>query len=192
MNSSNVYRLMSFGLAAVFALAVTAAEPAKEKKYVDPNAFSSYGPAMAPKAGDPMAVEWQNVNDDAVKAATAPEALKAHLKDAASAKALLGKVKGAYASDPLTLTVVAAVTQHVMYPCAQKCPKNAACRAIWSTALLDTATKSPDAYVQMFCLDQLRWCGLSKQAESVRMFSEVARDKSVKDFAAWVARELAK
>ena len=201
MNSSNIYRLMSFGLAAVLAIAATAAEPAKDKKYVDPNAFSNYGPAMASKAGDPMAVEWQNANDAAVKAATAPEALEAHLKDAAAAKALLGKVKGAYATDPITLTVVAAVTQRVMRPddCGWLCAVGRALafwrtdeRDIWTEALLDTATKSSDSYVQMFCLDQLRWCGFAKQAEAVRTFGDAARDKAVKDFAAWVARELDK
>ena len=189
MNSSNVYRLMSFVLAASIAV-VAAAKPAKEKKYVDPNAYASYGAAMAAKAGDPMAVEWHNKNEAAIKAATTSEALKAHVRDAAAAKALLGKVKGAYSSDPMALTVAAAVSQEVMRPC--KCPKQATCRALWSAALLETATQSKDAYVQMFCLDQLRWCGLPSQAEKVSAFAEVAADKSVKDFADWVARELAK
>ena len=187
---SNVYRFMSFGLALALALAATAAEPAKEKKYVDPNAYASYGPGTASKAGDPSAAEWQKANEAAIKAATAPEALKAHVKDAAAAKALLGKVKGAYASDPMVLIVAAAVSQQVMKPCT--CPKQATCRALWSAALLDTATQSKDAYVQMFCLDQLRWCGLPCQAEKVGALADVAADKPVRDFADWVARELAK
>ena len=190
MISSNVYRLMSFALAACLALAATAAEPAKEKKYVDPNAYASYGPGTASKPGDPSVAEWQKTNEAAIKAATAPEALKAHVKDAAAAKALLGKVKGAYASDPMVLTVAAAVSQQVMKPC--KCPKQATCRALWTAALLDTATQSKDAYVQMFCLEQLRWCGLPCQAEKVSALADVAADKSVKDFADWVAREIAK
>ena len=163
---------------------------AKEKKYVDPNEFASYGPGTASKPGDPSIAEWQKANEAAVAAATTPEALKAHVKDAAAAKALLGKVKGAYASDPMVLTVAAAVSQQVMKPCA--CPKQASCRALWSAALLDTATQSKDVYVQMFCLEQLRWCGLPCQAEKLSAFAEVAADKSVKDFADWVARELAK
>ena len=190
MISSNVYRLVSFGLAVALAIAATAAEPAKEKKYVDPNEYASYGPGTASKAGDPSVAEWQKANEAAIKAATAPEALKAHLKDAAAAKALLAKVKVAYASDPMALTVAAAVSQQVMKPC--KCPKLASCRALWTAALLDTATQSKDVYVQMFCLEQLRWCGLAKQANAVRTFGEVASDKAVKDFAAWVARELAR
>ena len=198
MNSSNVYRLASFGLAVVLALAATAAEPAK---YVDPNAYAGYGPAMAPKAGDPMAVEWQNANDAALKAATTPEALAAHVRDAESAKALLGKVKGAYATDPMTLTVAGAVTQFVAQPddcgwlCSigrflafwRTCP-----RTVWTRALLSCAKESPDVYVQMFCLDQLRWCGFPCQADAVRELGASAKDKSVKDFAAMVARELAK
>ncbi len=190
MISSNVYRFMSFGLAVALALAATAAEPAKEKKYVDPNEYASYGPGTASKPGDPSVAEWQKANAAALKAATTPEALKAHLKDAASAKALLAQVKGAYSSDPIVLSVAAAVSQQVMKPC--KCPKLASCRALWTAALLDTATQSKDAYVQMFCLEQLRWCGLPCQAEKIRAFADVAADKAVKDFAAWVARELEK
>ena len=111
---SNIYRLMSFGLAACLAIAATAAEPAKEKKYVDPNEFASYGPGTATKVGDPSAAEWQKANEAAIKAATTPEALKAHVKDAASAKALLGKVKGSYASDPMVLTVAAATPANAL------------------------------------------------------------------------------
>ena len=169
--------------------AAASGKPA-EKKYVDPNEYASYGPGTASKPGDPTVAEWQKENEAALKAATAPEALKAYLKDAAAAKELLAKVKGAYASDPMTLSVAAAVTQHVMKPCG--CPKKATCRALWSAALLDTATQSKEAYVQMFCLDQLRWCGLASQAEKVSALADVAADKSVKDFADWVARELAK
>ena len=201
MISSNVYRLMSFALAACLALAATAAEPAKEKKYVDPNAYASYGPGTASKPGDPSVAEWQKANEAAIKAATAPEALEAHVKDAAAAKALLGKVKGAYASDPMVLTVAAAVSQQVMKPddCGFFCAIGrflafwqTDARTIWAGALLDTATQSKDAYVQMFCLEQLRWCGLPCQAEKIRALAGVAADKSVKDFADWVAREIAK
>ena len=198
---SNVYRLMCFGLAAVIAFAATAADPAKEKKYVDPNEFASYSPGTASKAGDPSAAEWQKANEAAIKAATSPEALKEHLKDAAAAKALLAKVKGAYASAPMVLTVAAAISQHVMQPddCGWLCAIGRTLafwrtdeRDVWTEALLDTATKSSDVYVQMFCLDQLRWCGLAKQAAAVRTFGEVASDKAVKDFAAWVAHEMEK
>ena len=197
---SSIYRLMSFVLAASIALAA-GAEPEKAKKYVDPNPYAGYGPAMAARPGDPMAVEWQKENEVALKAATAPEALEAYVKDADAAKALLAKVKGAYATDPSVLTVAAAVSQFVMRPddcgwlCSvgrffafwRTCP-----RTVWSEALISCAGDAKDVYVQMFCLDQLRWCGLPSQAEKVRAFADVATDKSVKDFAVWVARELAR
>ncbi len=178
---------------------LAADEPAKAKKFVDPNAYAGYGAAMAPKQNDPMAVEWHNKNDAALKAATTPEALKAYVNDAESAKALLAKVKGAYYSDPMTLTVAAAVTQFVMQPddcgwlCSvgrffafwRTCP-----RTVWTEALLSCPKESKDVYVQMFCLDQLRWCGTSSQAADIKAFGASARDKAVRDFAEMVAREL--
>ena len=201
MISSNVHRLMSVMLAAALALAATAAEPAQGKPYVDPNAYARYEAAMAPKPGDPMAVEWQKANEAAIRAATAPEALAAHVKDAAAAKALLAKVKGAYASDPMALTVAAAVTQFVVRPddcgwlCSvgrffafwRTCP-----RTVWTEARLSCAEASGDVYVKMFCLDQLRWCGCAGQADAVRLLGEKAGDRAVNEFAALVARELAR
>ena len=198
---SNIYRLMSFGLAAILALAATAVEPAKERKYVDPNEYASYGPGTASKPGDPSVAEWQKGNEAALKAATAPEVLETYVKDADAAKALLAKVKGAYASDPMALTVAAAVSQFVMRPddcgwlCSvgrfiafwRTCP-----RTVWTEALISCAGETKDTYVQMFCLDQLRWCGLPCQAEKVRALADAVPDKSVKDFAGWVARELAR
>ena len=83
-----------------------------KKRYVDPNPYAGYGSAMAQKAGDPMAVEWQNANDAAVAAATTPKALASHLWDAKDAEALLARVKGAYESDPLDLTVIGAHQRH--------------------------------------------------------------------------------
>ena len=84
------------------------------KPYVDPNPNADYGAAMAKKAGNPSAVEWQNANNAAIAAATTPKALASHVWDAASAEALLARVKGAYTSDPLDLTVIGAVSQYVM------------------------------------------------------------------------------
>ena len=86
----------------------------QQKKYVDPNAFADYGAAMAPVAGNPMAVEWQKAAEAQLAAATTPKALAEHVWDAASAEALLAKVQGAYKTDPLTLTVIGAVSQYVM------------------------------------------------------------------------------
>ena len=84
------------------------------KPYVDPNPNADYGAAMAKKAGNPSAVEWQNANNTAIAAATTPKALASHVWDAASAEALLARVKGAYTSDPLDLTVIGAVSQYAV------------------------------------------------------------------------------
>lgn len=167
--------------AAIAAMAVGAAE----------NPYSSYEKAMAPVKDSPMAVEWQNQADKAIADATSCGALAAHVKDAAAAKALLAKVKGAYASCPQDLAVVAAVSQFVMKPaCPKVCPK--ACaegRKVWTAALLDVAQTSVDDYVKTFMLDQLRWCGCPSQAAAIRALGDRSA-KSVKDFACWVAAEL--
>lgn len=167
--------------AAIAAMAAGAAE----------NPYSSYEKAMAPVKDSPMAVEWQNKEDKAIADATACGALAAYVKDAAAAKALLAKVKGAYASCPQDLTVVAAVSQFVVKPaCPNVCPK--ACaegRKVWTAALLEAAQTSADDYVKTFMLDQLRWCGCPSQAAAVRALGDKS-SKSVKDFAYWVAAEL--
>ncbi len=167
--------------AAFAALVVGAAE----------NPYASYEKAMAPVKDSPMAVEWQNKDDAAIAQATTPAALAAYVKDAAAAKALLAKVKGAYATCPMDLTVIAAVSQFVMKPaCAGACPKACADqRKVWNGALLDVAQTSADDYVKTFMLDQLRWCGCPSQAAAVRALGDKSA-KSVKDFAYWVAAEL--
>jgi len=165
------------------------------EKYVDPNPYSDYTKAMQPEACDPMAVEWHNMYETALERAADPTVLDGHTANVESAMALLRCLKGAYTTDPLVFAVVAATTQRVMSPAARKCPlrfwgKNA--RDVWSEALLAHAGESTDAYVQMACLDQLRWCGKPSQAAAVRAVAEKAKDKSVKDFAAMVGREIAK
>ncbi len=151
------------------------------------NPYSSYEKAMAPVKDSPMAVEWQNKADKAIADATACGALAAYVKDAAAAKTLLAKVKGAYVSCPQDLTVIAAVSQFVMKPA---CPKTCAeGRKVWTAALLEAARTSADDYVKTFMLDQLRWCGCPSQAAAVRAIGDKSA-KSVKDFAYWVAAEL--
>ena len=177
-----------------------AKEKSKKPAYVDPNKYSGYGPAMARKPGDPMAVEWQGANGAKIAEATTPAALDAHLKDAASAAALLARVKGAYAGDPLDLTVVAAVSQRVMEAvigrpdgCQKLCstPGAPLCRRkIWNMALLDAFRKSKDEYVQTFILDQLRWCGCKCRAGDVRKLKGCAVSDNVRSFIDWVADEI--
>ena len=172
----------------------------KKPAYVDPNPYAGYGRAMAAKAGDPMAVEWQNANGAAIDAATAPDALKAHLRDAKAAAALLARVKGAYASDPLSLTVIGAVSQYSMDAsvgrpggCQKLCktPGAAPCpRKVWNMALIDAVKKSKDEYVQTFLLDQLRWCCCRACKDDVLKLKGCAVSDNVKSFIDWVSDEI--
>lgn len=141
--------------------------------------------ATAEKAPD--AVHWQNANDAAIKAATAPEALAPFLASEEAADALLAQVKPAYLTDPMVATQIAAITQLVMKP---GCPKAAAARELWVEALLDAAEDSKDAYRTVFFLDQLRWCAGADEADDVEEIGEDSTDQAVKQMAALVAREL--
>jgi|SRR5574344_709970 hypothetical protein len=153
----------------------------------EPNAFADYGPGMSSDAKLPMAVEWQRRNDAAIKAETTPEKLKACVADAPSAGALLAQVKGAYDTDPMAATKIAAVSQLVM--CA-KWPEAPKARRIWTKALLASVATMPDAYRVNYFLDQLRWCGRKEDVPCVRAIGEKASDPAVRDFAFLVAREL--
>ena len=81
----------------------------------------------------------------------------------ATAVALLAQIKGAYASDPLVLTQIAAVTQWVMLPDPWYCllwdGPHAAGRKVWTAALQKTIDGSGDEYVRIFCRQQLDLCG---------------------------------
>ena len=170
------------------------------KPYVDPNPNADYGAAMAKKAGNPSAVEWQNANNAAIAAATTPKPLASHVWDAASAEALLARVKGAYTSDPLDLTVIGAVSQYVMEAvigradgCQKRCstPGAAPCqRKIWNFALMDAFRKTKDEYVQTFMLDQLRWCGCKCRKGDVSKLKECAVSENVKAYIDWVVADM--
>lgn len=140
----------------------------------------------------PTSVEWENANDDKLKAATAPAALMRYLKSQTAADALLAEVKGAYKTDPMTAVRIHALSQLVMTPGCKgfKGRSQAECRDLWTAALLRAAVASSDPYRTVFLLDQLRWCGKSSQATEVKMIGIASEDREVKDFAALVAREL--
>lgn len=124
--------------------------------------FDGYTAGMAVQPGDPNAVEWQAANRKQIDVATDKNALAAFVKDATSADQLLARVKGAYATDPLVATTVAAVTQYVMSEePAWYCfwmPSPAEGRKVWVAALERRVRLTDDAYVRIFCFDQLRWC----------------------------------
>ena len=128
----------------------------------DPNPYADYGAAMASVKGDPMAAEWQQAEAAAIAAATEPAVLAAFVEDEASAKALLGQLKGAYDTSPLVMTQIAAVTQWVMLPEPFFLffwqPSPAAGRKVWVAALESVRCASGDRYVQTFCQQQLDLC----------------------------------
>ena len=167
-------------------VAVAACAFAKDQYDIKPDAA---------KASEALsAVDWQNKNDAKLAAATGDAALAAFVADEAAAKALLAQVKPAYATDPLTAFQIGAVTQWVMLDDPWYCllwdGPHAAGRKVWVKALCGTLRSATDDYVKMFCLDQLRWCGCPCCAKCVAAFAAEEKSKAVKDFAAWVVREL--
>ena len=160
---SVVLCLMSVGaVSAVETNAAVVAKPAEKQKYVDPNPYADYGAAMTSTEKDPLAVNWSQAHDAEIKAATTDEALAAVVANAGSAAALLGQVKPAYASDPLVLTKIAAVTQWVMLPDPWYClfwkGAHASGRAVWVEALEQKMSAAQDEYVRTFCRQQLDLC----------------------------------
>ena len=135
----------------------------------DPNPYANYTSGMASDKSHPMAVEWQNANDKAIKEATTDEALAAFVKDAASAKALLAQVKPNYGTDPMTAVQIAAVSQYVMraepswwefWTWFSDSPRD-----VWTTALVEARDAARDDYVKAFMRDQLVWCGTCEQQD---------------------------
>lgn len=155
----------------------------------DPNPFADYGAGMASTTEFPLTVNWQDAHKAEVAAATEPETLRRFLASDEAARALLAEVKEAYTTDPIVMIQIGAISQLVMCP---RCPDASALRARWTGALLERIRFSQDVYHVMFCLDQLRWCGCAGQADAVRLLGEKAGDRAVNEFAALVARELAR
>lgn len=149
-------------VAAVLALGTAFADDAKTAAYVDPNPFAGYGPAMRSTDKDPLAANWSIAHDAEIEAATEESVLAAFVADAAAADALLAKVKGAYETDPLVMTQIAAVTQWVMRPEPFFLffwkPSPADGRKVWTDALARRIAGSSDGYVRTFCQQQLDLC----------------------------------
>ena len=161
-------------------------KPAAAKPPADPNPYAGYGPAMASKKGDPMAVEWQAQNKDALAKATSDDELVCFVRDLASARALLAEVKPAYATDPIKACQIAAVSQFVMRPGWEHA------RGIWTEALFRAFMSATDDTVRIAYLDQLRWCGCKRHAGAIQVVASACRSKAVRDFANIVIRELSR
>jgi hypothetical protein len=179
------------------AMIVAAALAALAARAADPVApYNNYGPAMASTAEKPLTSEWQKQQAEAIAAATSDDALAAIASRPAAAEALLAKVRGAYETDALTLTQIAAVTQWVMRRDAWWTPvcfwtvSHAEGRKVWVRALLKQAETAQDAYVKTFCLDQLRWCACPCPAlpARVRALADASKDAGVKAMASMVLR----
>lgn len=153
----------------------------------DDKVLDSIKPPEEISASAKTAVDWQSDNNKALEQAMQDAKLCQIVKDEASAKAYLAKVKGAYLTDPMVATTIAAVSQLVVRPCTKCCQKKA--REIWTKALLDTAKSATDAYVAQFCIDQLRWCASPSQADLVRQ-AAAGKPKEVVSLAEMAAKEL--
>lgn len=177
------HHLISFAFAAAFLSTGAAQIP-----------YADYRSGTAPVTGHVQAAVFQAENHLKLADATAPDKLAAFVSDEVAARALLGKLRGAYATCPVAATQVAAVSQWVMEPDAWYClfwdGEHAAGRKVWAKALLTFAKESADAYVRELCLDQLRWCGLPCQAECLRKLAAGEKDKAVREMAELVAATL--
>ena len=160
--------------------------------------WAGYDADMKALYGSQTAVTWQNTNDATLTEVTGPEVLETFVRNEEAAASLLAEVKPAYATDPLRAVQIAAVSQFVMQDDCW-CRKvflfwtqtHDEQRRIWTKALLTAAKRATDPYVQVFLLDQLRWCGYPCQAPEVSVF-RAATDKSVASMAEMVAKELSR
>lgn len=177
-----------FAVLAVAGLTATA-------KYVDPNPYGDYGPAMKPVAGRPMAIEWHLTDRAAIDKATSPEALEEILDDDDKIEALLAKIRPNYGTDAMDAVRIAAISQYVMEGARVSWwefwrDDLSDEREDWAKALLKAAASAKDDYVAEYCLDQLRWCGLRCQIPCLRRLADRSKSKVVKDMAAIVIDQL--
>ena len=176
-----------FASVAVLSAAVSVAAPKKDAYDILPRDKDEKYPTT---------VVWSLQNDEAISAATADEVVAGFVANDESAAALLSSVRGAYSSDPLALTQIAAVSQWVMQPdpCALLFwkPSRSAGRRVWVNALLSLAETADDNYVKTFCLDQLRWCASPCPCviRRVALIGVKAGDRGVKEMSDLVLREL--
>ena len=142
-----------FAMALAAGAVAFAAEEKKDQYDIRPEATSESAPA---------AVDWQNANDAKIREATEPDVLAAFVASPAAADALLAQVKPAYASDPLVLTQIAAVTQWTMlsdpYFLFFWKPLPSEGRKIWTAALKRRIAEAKDDYIRIFCRQQLDLC----------------------------------
>ena len=176
-----------FAAVAFFAAVASLAAPKKDAYDIRP---------QDKDAKYPTAVVWSAQNDEAIASATSDDVLAEFVDGDEAAAALLAKLRGAYATDPIAITQIAAVSQWVMEPdpcwlCFWK-PSRSAGRKVWVKALLARAEGADDMYIKTFCLDQLRWCAPNCPCVRKRIsgIGAKAGDKGVKDMSDIVLKEL--
>ena len=137
----------------------------------DPNPFANYDQGMASDPDHPMAYEWQRYHGQEIDRLTRPEVLKNFVRDKESAEKLIRSLRSGYATDPILMIQIGAVTQWVMDPGN---PNAAGDRAIWREAIWSAFFRDTgyNPYHAMFLLDQLRWCG---DVEDARRLRDVAK-----------------
>jgi len=176
--------------AMIGAMAVSAIAAGKK----DPNAFANYGAGMASDKQYPMAVEWHNTNRNALETETSEDALASFADSEEAAKAILAKIKTAYATDPMVAVQIAAVSQYVMtaepswwefWNWFSDSP-----REIWTKALLEAVASATDTYVAQLCVDQLRWCAYPEQAADLCAIGKKAKCKALKQMIRMAVSEI--
>lgn len=167
----------------------------EQKKFVEPNPYGTYGPAMKPVEGLPRAIEWHLTDRAAIDAATSPDALAGILADECKVKSLLAEVKPGYGTDALAAARIGAVSQYVMEGAGTPWWKFWSCsrtseRKLWTKSLLAAVAAAEDDYVAIFLLDQLRWCAFPCQADCVLASTDKTRSVAVKEMARTVAGQI--
>ncbi|MBQ9741406.1 MAG: DUF1080 domain-containing protein, partial [Kiritimatiellae bacterium] len=121
-------------------------------------------------------------------------AIAAFVDSEAAAKAILAKIKPAYATDPMVAVQIAAVSQYVMtaepswwefWNWFSDSP-----REIWTKALLDSVATATDTYVAQLCVDQLRWCAYPEQAADLCAIGKKAKCKALKQMIRMAVSEI--
>ena len=119
-----------------------------------------------PAAAQESAAQWSEKNSAALSSVNAAALAETLAQGEKAWEELFASVKTGGASDPLDVTRLAALTQHVMREGSKKQ------RAAYADALLEAARNASEADVTCFFLDQLRWCGSPRHSEAISRFEK--------------------
>lgn len=113
----------------------------------------------------------RTVSDSAesLAAATDPAALTAFIETPGAAEALLSRLTGTRADDPIDLARLSALSQRVLCTTCPKAPRN---RWRWSAALVAACETTREAKAAELFVRELAVCGHREEAEAVRRTGE--------------------